>query len=192
MPVPVQTVPLRPPGALKEAEFRDRCVRCGNCMSVCPTNVIQPLMLGYGWDSLWTPVMSYEVGWCEYNCNKCGIGCPAGAIREMPLEEKRRFVMGLARVDKTKCSPWATGVECLVCEEHCPVPDKAIKVSRQRVKGGGMVGCPVVDADLCIGCGICQNKCPAEPTAIMVRPTPLASGKRVRQDSSIKNNREEK
>ncbi len=163
--------PIRPPGALPEGRFADRCIRCGNCMAVCPTSVIQPLLLGHGVSRLWTPAMAYDVGWCEYNCNRCGDACPTGAIAELGMPAKQGFVVGLARVDRTVCYPWTTEENCLVCEEQCPVPTKAIKVLRHTVRRGLVLKRPVVDAGLCIGCGACQNKCPASPVkAIRVGP----------------------
>ena len=178
------TDPIRPPGAARQAEIGTLCVRCGNCMKVCPTNVIQPRMAGLG--DLWTPVMEYSVGSCSYNCTRCGDACPTGALRKMALPEKRKYVLGLAIVEKKKCYPWNTGEECLVCEEHCPIPDKAIKLVRRELGGGRTVKCPEIDRDLCNGCGICQNKCPVRPVAIRVSPAGVgkrngSSGKKQRQ-----------
>ena len=175
--IPLPMDPIRPPGAGPERNLSTLCVRCGNCMKVCPTNVIQPRMSGAGLADLWTPFMEYSVGYCEYNCNKCGEVCPTGALKELPIGVKRRTVLGLAQVDKKKCYPWNSGGECLVCEEHCPIPDKAIKRVKRGIGGGRTVECPAVDAELCIGCGICQNKCPADPVAIMIAPLVEAEGK---------------
>lgn len=149
---------IRPPGALKEKGFVDRCIRCGNCMKVCPTNVLQPSMLEAGPEGIWTPHAVNEIGYCEYNCTLCGEVCPTGAIAKLPIKMKQKAKMGIARVDRPKCIAWAEGAQCLVCEEHCPIPNKAIKIEQ------GRVGKPVVDKDLCIGCGICQFKCPVRPT----------------------------
>ncbi|MGB2879615.1 MAG: 4Fe-4S binding protein [Candidatus Omnitrophota bacterium] len=160
---------IRPPAALKEADFLDRCIRCGNCMKVCPTNGLQPTMLQAGIEGIWTPHLVPEIGWCEYNCALCGSVCPTGAITKVTHKQKLVTKLGTAKVDRTKCIAWAYNQECLVCEEHCPVADKAIKI----VKEGGdiSVGKPVVDPSLCVGCGICQNKCPVTPVrAIRVSP----------------------
>jgi len=161
---------IRPPGALKEEAFVNTCVRCGNCMKVCITNGLQPSALESGPQGLWTPKLVPEVGYCEYNCTLCGNVCPTGAIPQLSLEQKKQTRLGIAVVDKSRCLAWARATQCLVCEEHCPVADKAIKVD-EIVLGGQKIGRPVVHKDLCVGCGICQNKCPVTPVrAINVRP----------------------
>ncbi len=153
---------IRPPGASREKRFVTRCVRCGNCMKVCPTNGLQPAMFQAGLEGIWTPYLSPEIGYCEYNCALCGEVCPTGAIPKLPIEIKRKTKLGLAIVDKKRCLAWGYDTECLVCEEHCPVPDKAIKISNASVSER-VIGRPVVDEKLCIGCCICQTKCPARP-----------------------------
>ncbi len=162
---------IRPPGVSDEEVFLDRCVRCGNCMKVCITNGLQPLMFEEGPEGLWTPRLVPEIGYCEYQCALCGQVCPTGAIPRLSVEEKKRTRLGLAVIDSSICIPWAYGQECLVCEEHCPVAEKAIKIVERRTPAGALVGAPVVDPGLCVGCGICQNKCPTRPDrAIRVRP----------------------
>jgi polyferredoxin len=161
---------IRPPGSLKEPSFLNHCVRCGNCMKVCPTNGLQPVFLETGLIGLWTPRLVPEIGYCEYNCKLCGTVCPTGAIANLPLEQKQQMRLGRAEVDRTRCVAWAGNMDCLVCEEHCPVAEKAIKTVAEEVLGRTVLK-PVVDAALCIGCGICQSVCPARPErAIVVNP----------------------
>ncbi len=155
---------LRPPGALVEDEFIQRCIRCGNCMKVCPSNVLQPLSIEGGIGGIWTPRLDPLKGYCEYTCNLCGRVCPTDAIVELPVEEKKKFVVGIAKIDEEVCIPFAKGEDCIVCEEHCPIPEKAIQLERRRhEKTGAMVMFPVIDRDLCNGCSICENRCPTEP-----------------------------
>ncbi len=153
---------IRPPGALPEEEFIQRCIRCGNCMKVCPTNVLQPSPTGGGVGGTWAPVFDTRRGYCEYRCNLCGQVCPTEAIRKLPLRRKQKVKIGTARFDKNICIPYAKGENCIVCEEHCPVPEKAIRV-RDAVVKGKRVKLPHVVTDLCIGCAICELKCPTEP-----------------------------
>ena len=128
---------IRPPGALQEEEFLKRCIKCGQCMRVCPTNVIQPTGLEMGVESLWTPVLNNRIGssGCQLNCVSCGQVCPTAAIRPISLDEKHGkehfadagpIKLGTAFVDRTRCLPWAFDKPCIVCQENCPVSPKAI------------------------------------------------------------------
>jgi polyferredoxin len=160
---------VRPPGS-SETSLYDRCLRCGECMKVCPTGVIQPSPTGS--QKFWTPVLKTRLGYCDYSCNACGTVCPTGAIASLPLEEKRKTVIGIARIDKNRCITWAEGRDCIVCEEMCPVPEKAIRLGgggQGHGAGGGRH--PQVIEELCIGCGICEHQCPvAGEAAIRVFP----------------------
>jgi Pyruvate/2-oxoacid:ferredoxin oxidoreductase delta subunit len=113
---------------------------------------------------LWLPIAVMREGYCEYNCNLCGQVCPTDAILPLALEEKQRTAIGLAYFDKNICIPYARNSDCIVCEEHCPTPDKAIKfeVKEVRLSTGDVknVKYPYVVRELCIGCGICEEKCP--------------------------------
>ncbi len=128
---------VRPPGSLPEAEFLKRCVKCGQCMRICPTNVIQPAGLEAGFEALWTPTLHFGIGTsgCQHNCVACGHVCPTAAIRPLSLEErmgrgkfedKGPVRIGLAFVDRGKCLPWGMDRPCIVCQEICPVSPKAI------------------------------------------------------------------
>jgi polyferredoxin len=128
---------IRPPGALPEEEFLKRCIKCGQCMRVCPTNVIQPGGIDGGLENLWTPALNNRIGssGCQLNCVACGQVCPTSAIRPITLSEKlgvNQFAeagpikLGTAFVDRNRCLPWAMDKPCIVCEENCPVSPKAI------------------------------------------------------------------
>lgn len=167
---------IRPPGSLPEEEFLDKCIRCGECMKVCPTNVVQPVMFEAGLEGLWTPVLKHTLAYCEFKCNMCTKVCPTDAISRMTLEEKQKVKIGLAFVDRSRCLPWAYARACQVCYEQCPLPEKAIRIEDAKVttaRGTSItVKQPYVNAELCIGCGICQNKCPvSDQAAIIVTST---------------------
>jgi len=166
---------VRPPGALGEQEFLAACVKCDQCARACPTGVIQPASDQTGWEGLWTPVMDYKLGYCEYNCTACTRVCPTGAIRPLTLDEKQGrgefekagpVRLGTAFVNRGRCLPWSTLTPCIVCQEVCPVSPKAIYIERVRVtdRRGKTVWVqrPWVDPSRCIGCGICSHKCPIE------------------------------
>ncbi len=157
---------IRPPGALVEEEFLDRCIRCLECVRICESNggCLQPSGFETGWENLWTPVARMRDGYCEYECNLCGQVCPTNAILPLTLEEKKHTPMGIAYFDKNICIPYARNEDCIVCEEHCPVPEKAIRFEQKEVTlpdgTQRMVKFPYVVRELCIGCGICETKCP--------------------------------
>lgn len=155
---------IRPPGALPEHEFLQKCIKCGECMKVCPTNAIQPVLSEAGPEGLWTPKMVMTIGYCDYYCSLCTQVCPTGAIKEMTIEEKNKLKIGSAWVDRNRCIPWKFGDPCIVCEEHCPVSPKAIKFVTTEVElADGTIKtpkAPVVILEDCTGCGICENKCP--------------------------------
>jgi MauM/NapG family ferredoxin protein len=154
---------IRPPGAVAEEEFLRRCIRCGECMKVCIGGALHPALAEAGVSGLWTPLLVARLGYCEYNCTLCGQVCPTGAIRELQVEPKRKEVIGLAVIDKNTCLPFARNEECLVCEEHCPTGDKAIVFKEYQVQVDDEMKTlkyPQVVKKLCIGCGICETKCP--------------------------------
>jgi len=154
---------IRPPGA-RENDLLSKCIRCGECLKVCPTSGLQPSLLDAGWEGLWTPVLVSRLGYCDYSCHSCGQICPTGAIPVLSLEEKRGIVIGHAYIDENRCIPWADGRDCIVCEEMCPLPDKAIRLEEQTVVNGAgetvTVHRPHVIRERCIGCGICEYQCP--------------------------------
>jgi len=167
---------IRPPGATPEAEFLARCIRCGACMKVCPTNAVHPAAFQAGVEGLWTPILDMSRGYCEFSCTLCGQVCPTRALRPLPLEVKQKTPIGLAVFQRGRCFPWAMDKNCVVCEEHCPTPVKAIYLREETVtrRDGTKVTLsrPYVDSDLCIGCGNCQNHCPilGEPAIVVLPP----------------------
>lgn len=155
---------IRPPGSLDEPEFLKKCVKCGECMKVCITNGLQPTLLEAGLEGIWSPVLVPRLGYCEFRCTLCGQVCPTGAIRKLPLEEKMKIKVGTAMIDKGRCLPYAHATPCIVCEEVCPTPKKAIwfeqATALDRNGKEVQVKQPRIDLELCIGCGICETKCP--------------------------------
>ncbi len=139
------------------------CVRCGNCESACPAKIIRPDLGQSGLSGLLTPVIDQSESYCYEWCNDCTKVCPTGAIRHMDLEEKSQIAIGLAEITKKDCIAWGDGDHCVVCQESCPY------LAIEFVQNNG-VNCPVVNPDICRGCGICHNQCPARPNkAIHVR-----------------------
>jgi polyferredoxin len=160
---------IRPPGVVDEQDFLSTCLRCSECMKVCPTNGLQPLQGEAGLEGLWTPGLMPRLGHCDYGCNACGQVCPSGAIPNLTLDQKRQAIIGTAVVNRNRCLPWASATACIVCEEMCPTPEKSIRLEEVSVTqpSGEIVTLqrPYVLRELCIGCGICENHCPLEGDA---------------------------
>jgi polyferredoxin len=154
---------IRPPGAAK-TDFASLCIRCNECVRVCPTQGLQPSFLEGGWQNMLTPRLEPRLGYCNYNCTACGEVCPTGAIPRLNLAQKRAAPIGLARVDRTRCLPWANAVDCIVCEEACPISTKAIHLEEAKVINGKgeevTIQRPYIIKELCIGCGMCEFQCP--------------------------------
>ncbi len=168
---------LRPPGALDEPDFLGRCIRCGECMKVCPNNALHPTLAEAGLEGLWTPTLVPRVGYCEPSCVLCSEVCPTGALWQITPREKGWAVgvgsqktepvrLGTAFYDRGRCLPWAEATECMVCEEWCPVSPKAIYVEEADViDSAGMtkrLKQPRVDPSRCVGCGACEYACPLQ------------------------------
>ena len=164
---------IRPPGSVAEPEFLERCIKCDQCLRVCPTNVLQPAMFEPGLEGIWTPIMNMRMGYCELNCVLCGQVCPTGAIQSISISQKLgtgefadlgRIRVGTAFFDRGRCLPWAMDTPCVVCEEVCPTSPKAIYSRKVEItdRWGKKVKLqqPCVDPNLCIGCGICEHECP--------------------------------
>jgi len=166
---------LRPPGALDEDRFLALCVRCGECMTVCPGPILHPMGLAAGLDALWTPVAVPVTAGCHQDCNACTQVCPTGAIQPLALAEKRRTVMGLAVVNTRTCLPHVGECDCRLCFEACKdagyrairmrdirlevgeVPPGA--VSDDELEAMGRIEAPFVSREACTGCGQCENRC---------------------------------
>jgi polyferredoxin len=169
---------LRPPGALDESEFLSRCIRCGECMKVCPNTALQPTFEEAGLAGLWSPTLVPRIGYCEPSCVLCSEVCPTGAIWQITPKEKGWVVgvgagqqnqpirLGTAFYDRGRCLPWAMATDCIVCEEWCPVSPKAIYVQEaQVIDSGGNVKTlkqPHIDPSRCVGCGACEYACPLQ------------------------------
>ena len=167
---------VRPPGAVEESDFLARCIRCGECMKVCPNNALHPAFSEAGLEGVWTPILVARIGYCEPSCTLCSEACPTGAIWKITAKEKAWSVgvspdskpihIGTAFYDRGRCLPWAMATECIVCEEWCPTSPKAIYLQTAEViDANGLaktVKQPRVDPGRCVGCGACEYACPLQ------------------------------
>ena len=154
-------------------------------MKVCITNGLQPSFIEAGLAGIWTPVLIPRIGYCEYRCTLCGQVCPTEAIRKLDLLKKQEIKIGSAMIDRGRCLPYAQSIPCLVCEEVCPTSKKAIWMELASVRGRDgevVLKQPRVDLALCVGCGICETRCPiAGKPAIYV----ISAGESRSRDNQI-------
>ncbi len=155
---PERQTPLTPPGSLSAANMAKKCTGCQLCVSECPNQVLRP---GTNWMSIMQPTMSYELGYCRPECTRCSEVCPAGAIKPIQKEEKSSIQIGHAVWVKKNCIPLTDGVSCGNCARHCPVG--AIEMVPSDPDDEESLKIPVVNESRCIGCGACENLCPARP-----------------------------
>ena len=155
---PKRLTPLTPPGSISLSNMHKRCTGCQLCVSQCPNEVLRP---STDLLSLMQPTMSYEHGYCRPECNRCAEVCPAGAIQPITLAQKSSTQIGHAVWVKKNCIPVTDGVECGNCERHCPVGAIEMVQLDESDELSPMV--PVVNEARCIGCGACENLCPARP-----------------------------
>ncbi len=156
--IPKRTTPVIPPGALSARDFARHCTACQLCVSVCPNEVLRP---STDLTKLMQPEMSYERGYCRSECTRCSEVCPAGAIRPITTADKSATQIGHAVWIQKNCVPLTDGVECGNCARHCPTGAIQMVPSDPLLDGSPKI--PVVNTERCIGCGACENLCPARP-----------------------------
>ena len=156
--VPKRDTPIVPPGALSVRNFTSHCTACQLCVSVCPNSVLRP---STGLETLMQPEMSYERGYCRPECTRCGEVCPAGAIRPITVAEKSSEQIGHAVWIRKNCIPLTDGLECGNCARHCPTG--AIQMIHSDADNPDSIKIPAINVERCIGCGACENLCPARP-----------------------------
>ncbi|RXJ69680.1 4Fe-4S ferredoxin [Halarcobacter ebronensis] len=193
---------LRPPGAVPEKEFLALCIKCGQCLQVCPYHSIKlsDLVMGHG---VGTPHIDPRERGC-YACSAvpCVLACPSGAL-EHTLEKSEDAHMGIAVLEfPNRCLALTStpvpkghskrihdftnkqnnvtqlerdmlskldefeGKQCTICADMCPLPNPLSAIS---MVGSGDGKKPEI-YDGCIGCGVCEELCPANEPAIVVKP----------------------
>jgi ferredoxin len=153
-----ETAPLRPPGASPESQFAGLCIRCGNCVRTCPSAIIHPDTGEAGIAGLLAPHIIYEDEYCLEDCIQCLRVCPSGALRQMDLAEKQRYIIGEALVDGSICVLVRGEKECDLCARACSF--HAIRIHWDETQ---YIAYPLVDPNKCNGCGACEVSCPTNP-----------------------------
>lgn len=129
---------ILPPGAVDKERFLNKCLNCNLCVENCPNRIIKKADSEYG-----AVHLDYSNSPCKFDCHKCSVVCPSGAIKRIGLEEKQRTRIAMAMINEDKCA------ECGLCVEACPV--------HAIIKENGKV--PILNAMKCIGCGACKHAC---------------------------------
>nr|WP_280746461.1 MULTISPECIES: 4Fe-4S dicluster domain-containing protein [unclassified Parabacteroides] len=156
--------PVTPPGSIDLERFKDVCTGCHICVVKCPTQILKPAGLEYGFDYLLRPHVSYKTNYCNYECTVCGDVCPVHAIKTLTPEEKKVTQVGIATFIIDRCIVNTEGTDCGACSEHCPT--QAVHM----IPFEGTLTIPKVEPELCIGCGGCESICPVNPhRAIIVK-----------------------
>ena len=161
--IPERQTPILPPGAGSANFFAQHCTACQLCVSECPNDVLRPstdLM------HFMQPVMSYERGYCREECHRCSEVCPTGALKLVDAADKISTKVGQAHWVKKNCIPVTDGVECGNCARHCPTG--AIEMIPLDEEDDESPYIPMVNESRCIGCGACENLCPARPLSAII------------------------
>jgi len=161
---PQRHTPIAPPGSVSLRHLQQHCTGCQLCVSECPNGVLRPrgdLM------HMMVPESSYERGFCRPECTRCSDVCPAGAILKFDGDsEARKAVKASTKIGtavwvRANCVPLTDGVSCGLCSRRCP--SGAITMVPSDPTDEKSLQIPAVDEERCIGCGACENLCPARP-----------------------------
>lgn len=156
--VPQRKTPIVPPGSQSLKHFKQHCTACQLCVSACPNNILRP---SNKLETLMQPEMSFERGYCRPECTECAKVCPTNAIGGITTAEKSAISIGSAVWIKENCIVNVDEVQCKRCERSCPTG--AIVLVARNPEEANSLKIPTVDKELCIGCGACENLCPARP-----------------------------
>lgn len=174
---------LRPPAAIKEDDFLATCIKCGMCVEACPFDTLQLAKPGDN-KPIGTPFFTPRDVPC-YMCPDipCVPVCPTGALDEESVTTEGELDinvadMGVAVIDDENCIAF-WGIQCDACYRACPLLGEAISIeySKNERTGKHALMKPVVHADVCTGCGLCEKACVTEKAAIFVLPREVALGK---------------
>jgi len=165
---------ISPPGSRSWKHLARHCTACHLCITKCPSNVLKPAFLEYGIGGMLQPTMSFEHGFCNYDCTVCGEICPNGALTPFTQEEKHTTQIGEVHLELELCITYHDGTSCGACAEHCPTG------AVHMIPHKGALTIPELTPEWCVGCGACEYICPVRPIrAIHVE------GHRVHQEAQI-------
>ncbi|MEZ4441682.1 MAG: 4Fe-4S dicluster domain-containing protein [Polyangiaceae bacterium] len=156
---------IRPPGAIDEAEFVKRCIRCHKCGENCSNSCIRFVGPEGPPEARGTPYIVPREKACIL-CMKCNNGCPSGALQAVDPDHPslwEEVEMGVAAIDFHICASYQHYI-CGICVRACPLEGEALRAGPWEK--------PILDASKCVGCGLCEQACVHMPQAIRVRANP--------------------
>lgn len=144
---------IKPPSALADSDYYLNCIRCGSCLSACPTHILYQLS-EVDLRTFLAPAVDFSESYCLPECTRCGDVCPSGALSKFTQQEKKNLVMATVSVDYEKCLLYKQK-ECSQCQQYCEYG--AVSYQKQALF---MTPVPVFDEDKCVGCAACKIVCP--------------------------------
>ncbi|WP_455370277.1 4Fe-4S dicluster domain-containing protein [Petrachloros mirabilis] len=144
---------LRPPGAVDEDVFLERCTKCSDCAKACPHGSIVFHQLDG------TPVIFADQVPC-YLCEDlpCISACATEALIAVDGPEQVR--MGVVTVSHRLCT---AGQGCHACVSKCPTGTLSMNFDTQQL---------AVEVSRCVGCGLCEQICRTVNDQIAIKVTP--------------------
>ncbi|MDX8390386.1 MAG: ferredoxin-type protein NapF [Mariprofundaceae bacterium] len=139
---------VRPPWALDEDLFQAACTRCGDCLEVCPEDIlIREGREGY-------PFVDFNRGACTF-CRRCVDVCSTTALNQSPNHLPWQIKANV----NSNCLA-AGQVICTTCAEQCEAG--AIRFKPLV----GKVAEPSISGSTCTGCGACVALCPSQAVEV--------------------------
>lgn len=158
--------PISPPGSLSVDHLKGKCIGCQLCISTCPSKVLQPSFMQYGFTGMMMPLMDNTISFCNYECVKCTEVCPTGALVPLTAEQKKTTQIGRVFFNRNLCVVKKKEKSCGSCSEHCPT--QAVYMV-PYIKG---LTIPETNTDICIGCGACEYACPVSDPHVAIYVIP--------------------
>ena len=149
--------PVSPPGSKSLRHYNNSCTACHLCVTACPTTVLQPSFLEYGFTGMMQPHMDYKTNYCNYECTICGDVCPTGAILPLTVEDKKLTQIGRVHFIMKNCIVYTDRTACGSCSEHCPTQAVSMVPYIEDLT------IPFINPPTCVGCGACEYACPVKP-----------------------------